>query len=661
MVMDVTLKGAVAFGNEKILIYAPTGSDGPLSAAFLKQSDKAVTICDDMADVCRLARDGCEMILLAEETLNPISVGLLQETLEHQPPWSDIPVAIITSGGGASPERLRILASLGDAANVGLLERPFRRGTLLSTVEVAQRARRRQHQVRQLLDEGASAEKKLKSALEEKGISEQRYRFLADSVPQIVWTARPDGILDYYNQRWFDYAATHFEQMEKIGWTYYVHPDDLPNAGRVWQKSIETGGDYEVEFRLFRASDQTYRWHLVRAFPMRNDQGGILQWVGSCTDIHDQRQLSESLSRIAAVVESSDDAILSETLDGIIMTWNAGAQRIFGYTAGEMIGRPTLTLIPAQLRPAESRIIEQVKKGLPIQHHETVWLTKEERRIDVSLSISLIKERSGTFIGVSTIARDITESVLAKRALANSRQELERLVSERTASLQEAVNQMEEFSYCVSHDLRAPLRAMQGYATALLEDYGNAIDSEGQEYLLHIVRAGHRMDRLTRDVLVYSRIPRTAFEMQPVDLDKLVSDIVQHNLPTQSKDSSITIRTPLLAVLGNETFLGQTVSNLLDNAVKFAAKERPLQVRIWTERYQEQVRLWVEDNGIGILPEHQSRVWGMFERIHPQHVYEGTGIGLAIVRKTIERMNGTMGLLSDGATGSKFWIQLPGA
>jgi signal transduction histidine kinase len=194
-----------------------------------------------------------------------------------------------------------------------------------------------------------------------------------------------------------------------------------------------------------------------------------------------------------------------------------------------------------------------------------------------------------------------------------------------------------------------------------LEDYQDKIiDHEGREYLQNIVNAGRRMDRLTRDVLVYSKLPRNAVDLHPVELDQLVSDIVRQNLPAHSESTTITVETPLLPVIGNESFLAQAISNLVDNAVKFAAKDRPLQIRIRTERHQDQVRFWVEDNGIGILPEHQPRVWGMFERVHPQHLYEGTGIGLAIVRKTIERMNGTMGVESDGFSGSKFWIQLPG-
>jgi PAS domain S-box-containing protein len=377
------------------------------------------------------------------------------------------------------------------------------------------------------------------------------------------------------------------------------------------------------------------------------------------------RKSEEALSRIAAVIESSDDAIISKSLDGIIMSWNAGAERIFEYKAEEIIGKSILTLIPPELQKEEPVIIEKLKKGERIQHYETVRVAKGGRRIDISLTVSPVKDSNGKVVGASKIARDITAEKRRQEALreteARFRTELERLVGERTASLQEAVTQMEEFSYSVSHDLRAPLRAMQGYATALLEDYRGKLDDQAQQYLQHIASAGNRMDRLTRDVLVYSKIPRTSFKLHPVDLEKLASEIVQQNLPDQAKDASITIEKPLFPVLGNESLLTQSVSNLVDNAVKFFSKERPLHIRIWTERQEKQVRLWVEDNGIGILPEHQTRVWGMFERIHPQHLYEGTGIGLAIVRKSIERMNGTMGVVSDGTTGSKFWIQLPEA
>jgi len=382
-------------------------------------------------------------------------------------------------------------------------------------------------------------------------------------------------------------------------------------------------------------------------------------------DITERKQTEEAVSRLAAVVESSDDAIVSKSLDGIIMSWNAGAQRIFEYTAEEIVGKSILMLIPAELQKEEPEIIARLKKGERIEHYETVRLAKGGRRIDISLTVSPVKDSTGKVVGASKIARDITADKKRQEALRESearfRTELERLVHERTASLEEAVAQMEEFSYSVSHDLRAPLRAMQGYATALMEDYrGKVLDGEAEDYLQRIVTAGLRMDRLTRDVLVYSKIPRASLQLHAVTLDKLVSDITQQYLQAKTEDAEIAVETPLLSVMGNESFLAQAISNLVDNAVKFTFPGRVPQIRIWTEGIQGQVRLWVEDNGIGVKSEYQKRIWGMFERIHPQTQFEGTGIGLAIVRKTIERMNGTVGVESDGVSGSKFWIQLPG-
>jgi len=255
---------------------------------------------------------------------------------------------------------------------------------------------------------------------------------------------------------------------------------------------------------------------------------------------------------------------------------------------------------------------------------------------------------------------DITELQEAREALASSHQELEKRVAERTSSLTEAIAQMEEFSYSVSHDLRAPVRAMQGYAQATLEDYGDNLDERGREYLNHIVRSGERMDRLVRDLLVYSRIARRDLQLQPVSLDSLVSDIVSHYPEMQQPKAEITARGPLHSVIAHEPSLTQAISNLLNNAVKFVAPGVKPEVELYSERQGDRLRLWIHDNGIGIKPEYRSRLFGLFERIHNSKHYEGTGIGLAIVRKSVERMGGKVGMESNGR-GSKFWIELASA
>jgi signal transduction histidine kinase len=245
----------------------------------------------------------------------------------------------------------------------------------------------------------------------------------------------------------------------------------------------------------------------------------------------------------------------------------------------------------------------------------------------------------------------------AKRQLVQVNEELERRVCERTASLREAVQQMEEFSYTVSHDLRAPLRAMQAYSDALIQDFGANMGPEANRYLRRIADNATRLDRMILDVLTFSRVARSELTLEAISLDKLIAVIVEHYPDMQTPHAEIDAGR-LDHVLGHEPSLMQAISNLLINAVKFVRPGTVPRVRIRTERHGEQVRLWIEDNGIGIEPKHHHRLFEMFERIHPTSKYEGTGVGLAIARKAVQRMGGKIGVESDGANGSRFWIEL---
>jgi signal transduction histidine kinase len=200
---------------------------------------------------------------------------------------------------------------------------------------------------------------------------------------------------------------------------------------------------------------------------------------------------------------------------------------------------------------------------------------------------------------------------------------------------------------------------MKSYAEIVLDEFGRNLDPQAKDYLERIVRGGARMDSLIQDVLTYSRLGRRDMELRPVALDKVVADIIQQYPQLQPPSAKTSIRAPLLPVVAHEPSLAQAVSNLLINAAKFMPPGEVSQITVRTEARGAQVRLWVEDNGIGIKPEHQHRLFGIFERIPTSGRYEGTGIGLAIVRKAVEKMGGAVGVESDGLTGSRFWIQLP--
>jgi PAS domain S-box-containing protein len=239
--------------------------------------------------------------------------------------------------------------------------------------------------------------------------------------------------------------------------------------------------------------------------------------------------------------------------------------------------------------------------------------------------------------------------------------DLERTVAERTASLRETVGELEAFSHSIAHDMRSPLRSMGGYSEIVLREYAGKLDATGVEFLERIVRSSRRLDELIRDTLNYSKVLGGVIVNKPVDLDRLLRDILQTYPDCQLPKAEIQIEGTIPMVLGNEAFLTQCISNLLSNAVKFVAPGTCACVRIRAEHYDSQVRLCFQDNGIGIAPENRARIFRMFERLYPATEYEGTGIGLTIARKAAGRMGAEIGFESEPGQGSTFWIQLQSA
>lgn len=230
-------------------------------------------------------------------------------------------------------------------------------------------------------------------------------------------------------------------------------------------------------------------------------------------------------------------------------------------------------------------------------------------------------------------------------------------IQELNRRLREAIEDLESFSYSVSHDLRGPLRAMQGYSHLLITEWKDRLDSEGMDYLLRINKSAARMDALIQDVLAYSRVSKLDIRAEPIDLEELLTDILQEK--QNLRDIRLLVRGPLHSVLGHRACLSQCLSNLLDNAAKFVPEGRKPEVTVRTELSEGGVRIWVEDNGIGIDPAFRPRLFRMFERAHDGANYDGTGIGLSIVKKATERMGGSVGVESAVGEGSKFWIELP--
>jgi PAS domain S-box-containing protein len=399
--------------------------------------------------------------------------------------------------------------------------------------------------------------------------------------------------------------------------------------------------------------------------PIRGSGADLRGVVLVFRDVTEQRRAELATLRLAAIVHNSDDAIISKNLDGIITSWNEGAQRMFGYSENEIIGKSIKTLVPPPLHTEEDNILARLRQGERVYHFETIRMAKGGRQIPVSLTISPIKDAEGRIVGASKIARDISERKRAEQTLAEANQklksyaeDLEKEVRERTHTLEKTVSELESFSYSLSHDMRAPIRAIESFSEIVLKNYGEKLGEQGNELLNRSISAAQRMDQLILDLLAFTRVSRIPMTLGPVDVEKLIHSIVQERPEFQPPQADIKIETPLARVTGNETSLTQCVTNLLDNAVKFVAQGTKPRVRVYSESNGHGVRLWIEDNGIGINASEQGQLFQMFYRIHTES-YPGTGMGLAIVRKAVERMGGEAGVESESGKGSRFWLQLP--
>jgi signal transduction histidine kinase len=358
---------------------------------------------------------------------------------------------------------------------------------------------------------------------------------------------------------------------------------------------------------------------------------------------------------IDAVVCPNLSAVALELAQGcgtILLTEEALNYERFGDLSRSLNAQPKWSAIP---------IILIVSGGRTASFHEAA-----AQAIGVRGSVSLVERpvRTATLVSAIRSALHSRQQQYEVRDLLKERDELlaslERKVEERTAKLQELNADLEAFSYSVSHDLRAPLRSMENFARILCEEHAANLSPEGQHFAQRIVKNATKMDRLMLDVLTISRIGRSELKLVPIDLDALLDEVLDQYPSLAAAHRHITVEHPLGTAVADHSSLVQCFSNLLENALKFVPKDRVPEVRVYSERNGANVRIVVADNGIGVDPKYHARIFGLFERAGPMDI-PGTGIGLAIVKKAIDRMGGKVGIQSEAGAGARFWIELPGA
>jgi PAS domain S-box-containing protein len=431
-----------------------------------------------------------------------------------------------------------------------------------------------------------------------------------------------------------------------------VHPEDREAVLAAFAESIRTGKRFEIEHRII-LTDGSERIVFEQGEVTRDDRGKSVAMIGVVQDISERRRAEEELLRSAAIIASSDDAIFTKTLDGIIVSWNPGAEKIYGYSAAEIRGRPVSILAPLDRQDELPAIMTKLRKGERMDHYETVRITKEGKCIDVSLSISPLKDSQGKIVGAASIARDITERNIIVGEIRKLNEELERRVMQRTAQLEAANKELESFSYSVSHDLRAPLRAIVGFGKVLMEEHSRDLNADGQRLMKVMIDNGNRMGELIDDLLAFSRFRRQHLVLSNVDLNQIARDVFEE-VAAGNKERSIRLDLRyLLPACGDPALIRQVLQNLISNAVKFTSRRDEAVVEIGCSETGREVTYYVKDNGIGFDMRYVDRLFGVFQRLHSMEEFEGTGVGLAIVKRIVERHGGRVwadARLNEGAT-----------
>jgi len=467
---------------------------------------------------------------------------------------------------------------------------------------------------------------------------------------EMIWD---DSMYSLYHIRREDFIGT------EEAWRKALHPDDLHRGDREVNDAIAGIKPFNTEFRVVWPNGEIRHIKAV-AKVFRDEQGTPLRMLGINMDITERKQAEESLraseERLHSIIQTSMDGIVQMDADGIVTGWNSQMEKVFGWPRAEAIGQALHeTIIPPQHRKAHVQGLRHfllTGEGSVLNKRiEVEGLHRDGHAFPVELTVTPIK--MGDKYEFSAFLRDITETRRAKEEIYRLNAELEQRVVERTAKLEAANKDMESFSYSISHDLRAPLRAINGFSKILQEEYIDRLDEEGKR-LLNVVGANaQKMGELIDDILAFSRAARNEIERSVIDMKKLASSVWEELKPEMARRDVHLEIGDMPPAEGDPAMIHQVVFNLLSNAVKFTQHRADARIEVGGRADEHETVYHVKDNGVGFDMQYADKLFGVFQRLHGIDEFEGTGIGLAIVKRIVTKHGGRVwaeGRIGEGAT-----------
>jgi len=385
----------------------------------------------------------------------------------------------------------------------------------------------------------------------------------------------------------------------------------------------------------------------------------VITFCGFITDITERENAAETLSLLAAIVESSNDAIIGKDLDGKIFSWNTGAESMFGFTAREAVGRKIDLIAPSDRLDEERRMLEHIRAG-STEHFNTVRLRKDGTLLHVSLTVSPIKDSDGKIIGASSISRDISDRIRAEEEIRALNSELEERVQRRTAELAASNKELEAFTYSVSHDLRAPLRHIDAFAQILEEEIKTNDLENAPKHIARIRNGVQNMGQLVDDLLNLSRIGRQEIAQEECNLNAIVEEVMADIRPEWEKRNIEWRVGELPTAQGDCGLIKQVFTNLISNSVKYTRPREKAVIEIGAQTVDSETAIFIRDNGVGFTMKYAPKLFGVFQRLHRTEDFEGTGVGLAIVQRIIQLHQGRIWAEAELDKGATFYFTLAG-